>query len=150
MEVLLLIDLGSRWRLSSPFFIVETLFIIFISLDSVRYQSQCQKGTSKYLLRWKIISQQLDSLCIFNQIKRFTLFHFAFALGLSNRSLEAVMENSFKLKWTSFLCKVKFTLLQSKFFPAIFFFCILEKGILAGKNLLDIRVNQNCKEGVSN
>jgi hypothetical protein len=26
--------------------------------------------------------------------------------------------------------------LQSKFFPAKIFFCILEKGILAGKNLL--------------
>ncbi len=32
--------------------------------------------------------------------------------------------------------------LQSKFFPAKFFFCILEKGILAGKKSL-------CKEGYS-
>jgi hypothetical protein len=32
--------------------------------------------------------------------------------------------------------------LQSKFFPAKILFCILEKGILAGKNLL-------CKEGYS-
>jgi hypothetical protein len=32
--------------------------------------------------------------------------------------------------------------LQSKFFPAKFFFCILDKGVLAGKNLL-------CKEGYS-
>ncbi len=34
------------------------------------------------------------------------------------------------------------TLLPSKFFPAKFFFCILEKGNLAGKNLL-------CKGGFS-
>jgi hypothetical protein len=39
--------------------------------------------------------------------------------------------------------------LQSKFFPAKFFFCILEKGILAGKNLLFKRVNLLCKEGFS-
>jgi hypothetical protein len=39
--------------------------------------------------------------------------------------------------------------LQSKFFPAKFFFCILEKGILAGKNLLFKRVNLLSKEGFS-
>ncbi len=36
----------------------------------------------------------------------------------------------------------QFTILQSNFFPAKFFISILEKGILAGKNLL-------CKEGFS-
>jgi hypothetical protein len=45
-------------------------------------------------------------------------------------------------EWTSFL-------LQSKFFPAKFFYCILEKGILAGKNLLFKRVKLLCKEGFS-
>jgi hypothetical protein len=39
--------------------------------------------------------------------------------------------------------------LQSNFFPAKFFFCILEKGILAGKKLLGKRVNLLCKEGFS-
>jgi hypothetical protein len=37
--------------------------------------------------------------------------------------------------------------LPSKFFPANFFFYILEKGNLAGKNLLSKRVNLLCKEG---
>jgi hypothetical protein len=39
--------------------------------------------------------------------------------------------------------------LPSKFLIAKFFFCILEKGILAGKNLLGKRVNLLCKEGFS-
>jgi hypothetical protein len=43
-------------------------------------------------------------------------------------------------RWTSLLCKVEFTLLQS-IFPAKFFSCILEKENLAGKNLLFKRVN---------
>ncbi len=43
----------------------------------------------------------------------------------------------------------KFTLLKSKFFPTKFFFCILEKGILAAKNLLFKRVNLLCKGGFS-
>ncbi len=34
---------------------------------------------------------------------------------------------------TSLLCKVKFTLLQSKFFPAKFFFCFFGKGKFGGK-----------------
>jgi hypothetical protein len=36
--------------------------------------------------------------------------------------------------------------LQSKFFPAKFFFCILEKENLAGKNLLGKRVSLLYKE----
>jgi hypothetical protein len=39
--------------------------------------------------------------------------------------------------------------LQSNFFPAKFFFGILEKGILAGKNLLFERVKLLGKEGFS-
>jgi hypothetical protein len=39
--------------------------------------------------------------------------------------------------------------LQSKFFPAKFSLRILEKEILAGKNLLFKRVNLLCKEGFS-
>jgi hypothetical protein len=39
--------------------------------------------------------------------------------------------------------------LQSKFFPAKFFFCNLKKGFLAGKNLLIKRVKLLCKEGYS-
>ncbi len=54
-----------------------------------------------------------------------------------------------KLKRTSFFCKVKFTLLQSKFFPAKFFFCILKKGNFGGEKLLFKRVNLLCKEGFS-
>jgi hypothetical protein len=34
-------------------------------------------------------------------------------------------------------------------FPAKFFFCISEKGILAGKSLFFKRVNLLCKEGFS-
>jgi hypothetical protein len=37
--------------------------------------------------------------------------------------------------------------MQCEFFPAKFYFCILEKGILAGKNLLFKRVNLLCEEG---
>jgi hypothetical protein len=39
--------------------------------------------------------------------------------------------------------------LQSKFFPAKFFFCILETEILAGKSLLGKRVKLLCKESFS-
>ncbi len=44
-------------------------------------------------------------------------------------------------------CLMDLVPLQSKFFPAKFFFCILEKGNLAGKKLLGKRVNLLCKEG---
>jgi hypothetical protein len=43
--------------------------------------------------------------------------------------------------------EINLVLLQSKFFPAKFLFCILEKGILAGKTLLIKIVNLLCKEG---
>jgi hypothetical protein len=49
-----------------------------------------------------------------------------------------------KCKWLIFKDLV---FLQSKFLPATFFFCVLEKGILAGKNLLFKRVNLFCKKG---
>jgi hypothetical protein len=39
--------------------------------------------------------------------------------------------------------------LQNNFFTEKFFFCILEMGILAGKNLLIKRMNLLCKEGFS-
>jgi hypothetical protein len=48
------------------------------------------------------------------------------------------------------LVGLDFVPLPSNFFPAKFFFCILEKGILMGKNLLGKIVNLLCKEGSSN
>ncbi len=59
----------------------------------------------------------------------------------NNRQLKSSLKLS-RVVGNRLEIEVKFTLLQSKFFPRQIFLCILENGNLAGKNLL-------CKESFS-